>query len=158
MELGSLLLLILLPPADAASDLASEVQAALDQDLGQVVIAVVSDEKGRQSTWRDRGGDFKSRFVSRLVWKNSQTATVDLYRGQSKAAPSDLVRTRDLNFSRSDSSRDRGRAIGLVLVQLMQELPRVVVENTPVAVAPAIAPVSPLRVKSVTSVGVPSSL
>jgi hypothetical protein len=138
-----LLLLILLPPPDAASDLASAVQAALYQDLGQVAIAIVSDEKSALSTWHDRTGDFKSRFVSRLVWKNPRTATVNLYRGQSKAAAGDLVKTRDVNFSRADTSRDRGRAIGLVLVQLMRELPGVLVENTPVVAAPAVAPVSP---------------
>jgi hypothetical protein len=143
MELGSLLLLILLPPADAGSDLAAAVQAALYEDLGQVAIAVVSDDHRAQSTWQDRGGHFKARFVGRLVWKNSRTATVNLYGGQSKAAPSDLVKTRDVSFARGDSSRERGRAIGLVLVQLLRELPGVVVAKTPVEAAPvASAPVA----------------
>jgi hypothetical protein len=107
-----------------------------------VAIAVVPDEKSAQSTWRDRVGNFKSRFVSRLVWKNSRTATVNLYGGQSKADPNNLVKTRDINFSRSDSSRERGRAIGLVLVQLLRELPGVIEAKTPVEVAPVVAPVS----------------
>lgn len=147
MELGSLLLLILLPPADAASDLAAEVQAMLYRDLGQVAIAVVSDQGNVQATWQDRGGHFKSRFVSRLVWKNPRIATVNLYGGPSKAAPSDLVKTRDVSFGRGDSSRERGRAIGLVLVQLLGEMPGAVgakppVETAPAAAAPAAAPVA----------------
>ena len=147
MELGSLLLLILLPPADVASDLAGAVQAALYADLGQVTIAVVSDESRAQSTWQDRSGHFKSRFVSRVVWRNSRTATVNVYSGQSKAAPGDLVKTRDVSFSRGDSSRDRGSAIGLVLVQLLREVPGAIPGKTdgkkPIEPVPAVAPVSP---------------
>ena len=138
-----LLLLILLPPTDAASDLAGAVQAALYRDLGQVAIAVVSDENSSQLTWQDRDGRFKTRFVSRLVWKNPRMATVNVYGGPSKATPSDLVKTRDVGFSRGDSSRERGRAIGLVLVQLLRELPGAIDEKKPVEAAPAIAPISP---------------
>jgi hypothetical protein len=137
-----LLLLILLPPADAASDLAGAVQAALYRDLGQVAIAVVPDENSAQSTWRDPRGRFGSRFVSRLVWKNPRLATVNVYGGQSKATANDLIKTRDVGFSRGDSSRERGRAIGLVLVQLLRELPGVADGKPPVEAAAAALPVS----------------
>ena len=140
MELGSLLLLLLLPPADAASDLAGAVQAALYRDLGQVAIAVVPDENSARATWQDLGGRFKSRFVGRLVWKDSLTASVDVYSGPSKATPRDLIKTRDVFFARVDSSRERGRAIGLVLVQLLRELPSSAIGNASAEVAAAPAP------------------
>ena len=123
MEFASLLLLILLPASDAGTDMTAAIQAALYRDLGQVAIAVAPDTASSRKSWQEANGDYRAKYVTRFTWSRKHKARVELWRGQGVGDPKDRLGMREITFSPSDATAERGRALGLVVVQLMRELP-----------------------------------
>ena len=123
MEFATLLLLILLPAADAGTDMNAAIQATLYKDLGQVAIAVAPDSASSRKAWQEKNGDYRAKYVARFEWLNKRKARIELWRGTSVGKANTRIGTREVTFSPVDATDERGRAIGLVIVQLLRELP-----------------------------------
>ena len=123
MEFATLLLLILLPAADAGTDMTAAIQATLYKDLGQVAIAVAPDSASSRKAWQEKNGDFRAKYVAHFEWLTNRRARVELWRGNSVDKAEARIGMREVPFSPVDDTAERGRAIGLVIVQLMRELP-----------------------------------
>lgn len=123
MEFAKLLLLILLPSADAGTDMTAAIQAALYQDLGQVAIAVAPDTPSSRKSWQNPQGAFKARYVARFDWVAKRKARIELWRGDQVGKAKNRIGMREVSFAATDATAEQGRAIGLVIVQLMRELP-----------------------------------
>ena len=121
MELASLFLLILLPPADATGESAMAIQAALHDQLGEVTMAVAPDSVVTPAMWQQEKSQLRARFVAHLTWKGRDRASVELV-ALAAAGPGDTV-TRELSFASHDGKTERGRAIGLVIAALLRESP-----------------------------------
>jgi hypothetical protein len=123
MELASLFLLVLLPPADATGDTAAAVTASLRSHLGDIAMAIVPDTMVTPSMWQGENAPMHARFVVRLVWKQKDTASIEVFSPTSTKDARGFRRQRDLAFAPQDSKVERGRAIGLVVAELLRESP-----------------------------------
>jgi hypothetical protein len=123
MELASLFLLVLLPPADATGDTATAVTASLRSQLGDVAMAIAPDTLVTPAMWRGDKAPMRARFVVHLVWKEKDTASIEIFSQTSTADSGGLPRPRQLVFDSKDSKGERGRAIGLVVAELLRESP-----------------------------------
>lgn len=122
MELATLFLLVLLPPADAAGDTATAVSASLRRELGDVTMAIEPDTLVTPAMWQGEGASIHARFIVHLVWKNKDTASLDVF-SPTPANGAGFRQNRDLAFATQDSKAERGRAIGLVVAELLRESP-----------------------------------
>jgi hypothetical protein len=147
MELASLFLLVLLPPADATGETAAAVTESLRSQLGDVAMAVAPDTLVTPAMWRGEKAPMRARFVVHLVWKEKDTARIEIFSQTSTADADGLPKPRELAFDPKDSRSERGRAIGLVVAELLRESPASVLAaaNLPVNKAAA-EPGSPSRV------------
>jgi len=123
MELASLFLLILLPPADATGDTATAVTASLRRELGDVTMAIAPDTLVTPAMWQGEKASMRARFVVHLVWKMKTTASIEVFSPTSAKDSTGFRRSRDLSFAEQDSKAERGRAIGLVVAELLRESP-----------------------------------
>jgi hypothetical protein len=123
MELASLFLLILLPPADATGDTATAVTASLRRELGDVTMAIAPDTLVTPAMWQGEKASMRARFVVHLVWKMKTTASIEVFSPTSAKDSTGFRRNRDLSFAEQDSKVERGRAIGLVVAELLRESP-----------------------------------
>lgn len=121
MEFAPLLLLILIPAADTASESTAAIQAALYQELGPVGIAIAADTPEARAPWQGKDGRVLVRYFSRLVWKSPHKIHIELWEGEGPDSGTLPKAARDVAFSEADSIRERGRAIGLVLAHLLRE-------------------------------------
>jgi len=147
MELASLFLLVLLPPADATGDTATAVTASLRRELGDVSMAIAPDTLVTPAMWQGEKASMHARFVVHLVWKNKDTASIEVFSPNSAKDAAGFRRERELTFSQQDSKTERGRAIGLVVAELLRESP-----------AAALAAAGPAVDKAVVETGAPSRL
>jgi hypothetical protein len=122
MEATTLFLLLLLPPADTAGDTAAGIQASLRHELGDVSMAIAPDTLVTPSMWQGAKAPMRARFVVRVVWKSEDEATVDLLAG-ADAASKAYRGARALAFAAEDSKSERGRAVGLVIAELLRSSP-----------------------------------
>lgn len=125
MELASLFLLILLPPADATGDTATAVTASLRRELGDVTMAIAPDTLVTPAMWQGEKAPMRARFVVHLVWKKN-TASIEVFSPSSATHGKDSAgfrRNRELSFAEQDSKAERGRAIGLVVAEMLRESP-----------------------------------
>jgi hypothetical protein len=122
MEATTLFLLLLLPPADTAGDTAAGIQSSLRHEIGDVSIAVAPDTLVTPSMWQGEKAPMRARFVVRMVWKKKDAATVSLLAGAEGASKA-YRGSRDLDFAPEDSKSERGRAIGLVIAELLRSSP-----------------------------------
>jgi len=123
MELASLFLLILLPPADATGDTATAVTASLRRELGDVTMAIAPDTLVTPAMWQGEKAPMRARFVVHLVWKKKDTASIEVLSPTSAKDSAGFRRNRDLSFAEQDSKAERGRAIGLVVAEMLRESP-----------------------------------
>jgi hypothetical protein len=137
MELASLFLLVLLPPADATGDTATAVTASLRHELGDVSMAIAPDTMVTPAMWQGEKAPMRARFVVRVEWKQPDTASIEVFSPSSAKDTPGFRKSRDLAFSPQDSKAERGRAIGLVVAELLRESP-----------AAALVPPKPVEVKS----------
>jgi hypothetical protein len=123
MELASLFLLVLLPPADATGDTAAAVTESLRSQLGDIAMAIAPDTLVTPAMWRGERAPMRARFVVHLVWKEKDTASIEIFSQTSAAGADGLPKPRELVFDAKDSKSERGRAIGLVVAELLRESP-----------------------------------
>ena len=147
MELASLFLLVLLPPADATGDTATAVTASLRHELGDVSMAIAPDTMVTPAMWQGEKAPMRARFVVRVEWKQPDTASIEVFSPSSAKDTPGFRKSRDVGFSPLDSKSERGRAIGLVVAELLRESP-----------ASALVPPKPVEVKSAAESGSPSHL
>jgi hypothetical protein len=121
MELASLLLLVLLPPAEATGATASAIESALRAELGDVAIAIAPDSVVTPAMWQGDNPQVRARFVARISWPGPNSATV-IWAATASGKQGGRS-TRDLTFSPQDGKAERGRAIGLVLAAMLRESP-----------------------------------
>ena len=147
MELATLFLLVLLPPADATGDTATAVTASLRRELGDVAMAIAPDTLVTPAMWQGEKAQMHARFVVHLVWKDKDRAGIEVFAPTSAKDGEGFRRSRDLAFSPQDSKAERGRAIGLVVAELLRESP-----------ASALVPAPPTVDSSTPGSGSPSHL
>jgi hypothetical protein len=123
MELASLFLLVLLPPADATGDTAAAVTESLRSQLGDIAMAIAPDTLVTPAMWRGEKAPMRARFMVHLIWKEKDTASVEIFSQTSAAGADGLPKPRELVFDAKDSKSERGRAIGLVVAELLRESP-----------------------------------
>lgn len=121
MEFAPLFLLILISPADSASESTAAIQAALYQELGSVSIAVAADTPEARAPWKRKDGKVNSRYFSRVVWVKPHQATIQIWEGNGSDSEITPKVTRNITFAESDSMREQGRSIGLVIAHILQE-------------------------------------
>jgi hypothetical protein len=141
MELASLFLLILLPPADATGDTATAVTASLRRELGDVTMAIAPDTLVTPAMWQGEKAPMRARFVVHLVWKKN-TASIEVFSPSSANHGKDSAgfrRNRELSFAEQDSKVERGRAIGLVVAEMLRESPAAALATAGPAVDKAVA-------------------
>jgi hypothetical protein len=147
MDLATLFLLVLLPPADATGDTATAVTASLRRELGDVTMAIAPDTLVTPAMWQGEKAQLHARFVVHLVWKDDARASIEVFSPSSARDGQGFRRSRDLAFSPQDSKSERGRAMGLVVAELLRESPAsALVAAAPAADMPASQPVLPSRV------------
>lgn len=139
MELASLFLLILLPPADATGDTATAVTASLRRELGDVSMAIAPDTLVTPVMWQGEKASMRARFVVHLVWKMKTTASIEVFSPTSAKDSAGFRRNRDLAFAEQDSKAERGRAIGLVVAELLRESPAAALTTAGIALDKAAA-------------------
>jgi len=138
MELATLFLLVLLPPADATGDTAAAVTASLRHELGDVAMAIAPDTLVTPAMWQGEKAQMHARFVVHVAWKGKDTATIELFAPATAKGAATYHSERKLSFASQDSKSERGRAIGLVVAELLRESPSsALVPAQPVAVAAA---------------------
>jgi hypothetical protein len=123
MELASLFLLILLPPADATGETATAVTSSLRRELGDVALALAPDSMVTPAMWQGEKAPMRATFVVRVVWQEKDKASIELLSASSSPAVKGFRGSRDLAFAAEDSKGERGRAIGLVVAELLRESP-----------------------------------
>ena len=123
MELASLFLLVLLPPADATGDTATAVSASLRHELGDVAMAIAPDTLVTPAMWQGEKATMRARFVVHLIWNGKDTASIEVFSPSSAPTTKGFRRSRAIAFSPQDSKTERGRAIGLVVAELLRESP-----------------------------------
>ncbi len=131
MHIAGLLLLVLLPPKDAIGDLATAVQQALQQELGDVTMAIAPDSVVTPAMWQGDDAPMHARFVAHLTWLGPNQASVDV---RAASAPS-AAHARTLSFAAQDGKAQRGRAVGLVVAELLRELPPAAFAGVPALAA-----------------------
>jgi hypothetical protein len=137
MELTSLFLLVLLPPADATGDTATAVATSLRRELGDVAMALAPDTMVTPAMWQGENAPMRATFVVRVAWKDTNQASVELLASSASPAMRGGRGNRVLAFAPEDSKGERGRAIGLVVAELMRESPASALVPPPAAVVPA---------------------
>jgi len=143
MELTGLLLLVLLPPEDATGETAVGIRASLRQEFGEVAMAVAPDTLVTPAMLRGKKAQMRARFVARLAWEQKNRARLELLAVPARTGGPENKRSRWLTFAPQDSDSERGRAIGLVLAEMMREWPSSAWTDTPTAVnVPVPAPVA----------------
>lgn len=123
MELTTLFLLVLLPPADATGDTATAVTASLRRELGDVAMAIAPDTLVTPAMWQGEKAQMHARFIMHLVWKDTHKASIEVFAPTASKDVEGFRRSRELAFSPQDSKAERGRAVGLVVAELLRESP-----------------------------------
>ena len=99
MELAGLILLILLPPEDAAGNLAMGIKTSLQQELGGVAMAVAPDSLVTPAMWQGEKAPMRARFVAHVLWEQKNRARIELLAFSGRAAGAEGPRSRKLNFA-----------------------------------------------------------
>lgn len=126
MELASLFLLILMPPADATGETAQALTASLRAELGDVTMLVAPETLVTPAMWQGENASMHAPFVAHVIAKGDTQVTVDVISNQNKSDEAQFHDSRDLAFAPADSKAERGRAIALVLAELLRESPSAV--------------------------------
>lgn len=122
MEATALFLLLLLPPADTAGEMAAGVQKSLHHELGQVSMVIAPETLVTPSMWQAENAPMRARFVIRLARKDPDHVTIELVAGADSVAKPHRG-ARELAFAPEDSKAEQGRAIGLVIAELLRSSP-----------------------------------
>jgi hypothetical protein len=137
MELASLFLLVLLPPADATGETATAVTTSLRRELGDVALALAPDSMVTPAMWQGERAPMRATFVVRVVWQEKDKANIELLSASSSPAVKGFRGNRVLDFAPEDSKGERGRAIGLVVAELLRESPASALVPAPAGVVQA---------------------
>jgi hypothetical protein len=122
MEASALFLLLLLPPADTAGEVAAGVQNSLRHELGEVSMVIAPETLVTPSMWQAENAPMRARFVIRLARKDGDHVTIELLAGGDSVAKA-YRGARELTFAPEDSKSEQGRAIGLVIAELLRSSP-----------------------------------
>ncbi len=142
MQAAALFLLLLLPPADTTGDMAAGIQASLRQQLGDIAMAIAPDTLVTPAMWQGPKAPLRARFVARIGWIGKDLVRLDLLSPQASAPGSG--NSRELAFAAQDAKLERGRAVGLVLAELLRESPAAAFAAPP-APATAVAAAPPAQ-------------
>jgi hypothetical protein len=122
MEATTIFLLLLLPPADTAGEMAAGVQKSLHHELGEVSMVIAPETLVTPSMWQAENAPMRARFVIRLARKDTNHVTIELVAGADSVAKA-YRGARELTFASEDSKSEQGRAIGLVIAELLRSSP-----------------------------------
>jgi len=122
MEATALFLLLLLPPADTAGETAAGIQTSLHHELGEVSMVIAPETLVTPSMWQAENAPMRARFVVRVVRNGPDDVTIALLAGADSASKA-YRGGRDLSFAREDNKSERGRAMGLVIAELLRSSP-----------------------------------
>jgi hypothetical protein len=122
MEATTIFLLLLLPPADTAGEMAAGVQKSLHHELGEVSMVIAPETLVTPSMWQAENAPMRARFVIRLARKDANHVTIELVVGADSVAKA-YRGARALTFAPEDSKSEQGRAIGLVIAELLRSSP-----------------------------------
>ncbi len=139
MELASLFLLVLMPPADATGETAEALTASLRAELGDVTMVLAPDTLVTPAMWQGENASMRARFVAHVIWKDKNDATVDVVSNGAATGRVQFHEIRNLAFAAEDSKAERGRAIALVLAELLRESPAAALVVVPPGAAEASA-------------------
>jgi hypothetical protein len=120
MELAGLFLLLLLPASDASGELASAIETSLHHELGGVRVAIAPDTLVTPAMVHGKDAPMRARFVAQVTWSGANEANVAVV---STASGTDKQVARRMRFAKEDAASERGRAIGLVIAELLRESP-----------------------------------
>jgi hypothetical protein len=120
MELAGLFLLLLLPASDASGELASAIETSLHHELGDVRVAIAPDTLVTPAMVQGKDAPMRARFLAQVIWGGADEASVTVV---PTGLGADKRVTRTLRFAKEDASPERGRAIGLVIAELLRESP-----------------------------------
>jgi hypothetical protein len=123
MELAGLFLLVLMPPADATGETAEALTAALHAELGDVTMVLAPDTLVTPAMWKGEHASMRARFVAHVLATDQNEVTVDVVANGDAPKRAQFHESRKLTFSAADSKAERGRAIALVLAELLRESP-----------------------------------
>jgi hypothetical protein len=123
MELASLFLLVLLPPSDATGDTGAAIETALHRELGDVPMAIAPDTLITPLMWKGDKAPMRARFVVHVSWKEKEKASVEVFSPTSTTGKPIMQSSRQMSFAPQDSKAERGRAVGLVIAELLRESP-----------------------------------
>jgi hypothetical protein len=119
-----LFLLVLLPPADATGDTATAVTASLRRELGDVSHGHRARHAGDAGHVAGREGPMRARFRRpSCVEEKGYGQHRGLLASSAASDTTGFRRERALSFAEQDSKAERGRAIGLVVAELLRESP-----------------------------------
>lgn len=140
MELATLFLLLLLPPADATGDMANALQASVRSELGDVSMALAPDRLVTPAMLEGDNPAYRARFVAHITWSGKDKASIEVQSGREATTP--YRASRVMSFSPRDRKAERGRAIGLVLAGLLRDSPPTVLgtASAPPAAIPESVP------------------
>jgi hypothetical protein len=137
MEATALFLLLLLPPADTAGETAAGIQASLHHELGEASMVIAPETLVTPSMWQGERAPMRARFVVRVSRKNADSVRIDLL---ADSGSETYHGGRDLAFAPEDGKADRGRAIGLVIAELLRSSPTAAWADGKAGGAPSVAP------------------
>lgn len=122
MEATALFLLLLLPPADTAGEMAAGVQRSLHHELGEVSMVIAPETLVTPSMWQAENAPMRARFVVRLARTAPEHVSIELLAGADSVGKA-YRGARELTFAPEDSKAEQGRAIGLVIAELLRSSP-----------------------------------
>ncbi len=86
-------------------------------------MAIAPDTLVTPAMWQGDKAPMRARFVVRMTWKEKDTASIEIFSPASAKDPVGFRKSRDLAFFPQDSENERGRAMGLVVAELLRESP-----------------------------------
>jgi hypothetical protein len=86
-------------------------------------MAVAPDSLVTPAMWQGEKAPMRARFVAHVLWEQKNRARIELLAFSGRAAGAEGPRSRKLNFASHDSESERGRALGLVIAEMMREFP-----------------------------------
>jgi hypothetical protein len=123
MELVGLFLLVLMPPADATGETAEALTVSIHAELGDVTMVLAPDTLVTPAMWQGENASMRARFVAHVIWKDKNNITVDVVSNGDAGSRAQFHESRSLAFAAEDSKTERGRAMALVLAELLRESP-----------------------------------
>lgn len=97
-----------------------------------IAMAIVPDTLVTPAMLQGEKASMRARFVAHLIWKDDDHVRVDVMSPTDDGAPG-FQKTREVAFASADSKSEKGRAVGLIISELLRESPAVALLAKPEA-------------------------